>query len=231
MPRQPRSPSALTGHKTAEPRDTILVLLDIVEYTPQARAAGGQATREFDTYFASALQKRARRHGFRFIKPIGDAALLWGETPRDLVGLMRDLFKDDPIRPHADFTPRLRMLAHQAYFTFTKDTRGRVVDVHGLEGIVLYRLEKTAHLNRVIVTPHLFGGLRHLLDTAGIGFQAIDLPYALKGVGADSPRQVYLLRPPLAEETQDFELPQLYRDARDALNDDVQFITNVRSAL
>ena len=49
--------------------------------------AGGQATREFDTYFASALQKRARRHGFRFIKPIGDAALLWGETPRDLVGL------------------------------------------------------------------------------------------------------------------------------------------------
>jgi hypothetical protein len=30
MPRQPSSPSAPTGHKTAEPRDAILVLLDIV---------------------------------------------------------------------------------------------------------------------------------------------------------------------------------------------------------
>jgi len=59
---------------------------------------------------------------------------------------------------------------------------------------------------------------------ADITAQAIELPEDLKGVGADSPRQVYLLTPPLAEETRDFELPQPYRVARAALQDNVQFI-------
>jgi hypothetical protein len=194
----------------ASPRDTILVLLDVVGYTPQARAAGGQATQVFDAYLASALRERAQRHGFHLIKTIGDAALLWGDDPVRLVRFMVELFKDDPIPPHAGFTPTLRMLASKEYFTFTQDAAGQVIDVHGLEGIVLFRLEKTAHLNRVIVTPHVFGGLRHVLDAAGVTFQTVELPSELKGVGADSPRHVYLLRPPMAEATRDFELPLLH---------------------
>ncbi len=207
-----------------DPRDAILVLLDVVGYTPQSRAAGGVATREFDRHFTDELRQRAEPHGFHFIKPIGDAALLWGESPRGLVGLIQTLFKDDPIPPHAGIMPRLRMLAHKDYFVFTHDADGSVTDVHGLEGIVLFRLEKAAHINRVIVTPHLFHGVRPLLAGAGVTFRAVEMPQELKGVGPDSPRQIYLLTPPLAEETRGQELPQPYRAARDALKDDVQFI-------
>src|SRR5207249_1243834 len=59
---------------------------------------------------------------------------------------------------------------------------------------------------------------------AGVEHQAVELPQTLKGVGADSPRQVYLLRPPLAGTTQELELPRPYLATRAVLKEAVQFI-------
>ena len=189
--------SAAAPVMAATPIDAILVLLDVVEYTPQARAVGGPAVQQFDQHVQSELTRRAEKHGFHFIKPIGDAALLWGEQPKGLIDLALDLFKRDPISSAAGMKPRFRMLAHKDFLTFSRDSDEVVVDVHGLEGIVLFRLEKTAHLNRLVVTPHLFGGLRHLLAASNIESKSTELPHELKGLGADSPRQVFVLTPPL----------------------------------
>ncbi|MCX6902769.1 MAG: hypothetical protein NTW03_04705, partial [Verrucomicrobia bacterium] len=200
------------------------MLLDVVGYTPQSRATGAQGTREFDLHFAEVIKQRAEPHGFHFIKTIGDAALLWGTAPAGLVQLILELF-GNPIAPKGGITPSLRMLAHKDYFVFSCDpTDGRVSDVHGLEGITLFRLEKKAHLNRVVVTSHLFHGLRPLCERHLIGHQLIPLREDLKGMGEDSPRQVFLLTPPLAPQVGDLELPGPYRAARSALRDRVQFI-------
>lgn len=101
--------------------DAILVLLDVVEYTPQARRLGATSTFEFDQYLKDQLTKRAEKCGFHFIKSIGDAALLWGRETDGLVSLIRDLFIDDPIREHKGFQVRLRMLAHEDVFVFQMD--------------------------------------------------------------------------------------------------------------
>ena len=199
------------------PKDAILALLDVVGYTPQAREGGGQKTEAFDQYITEEIKKRVQSYGFSFIKSIGDAVLLWGEGPENLVELILDIFKENPIQPNDGFIPRFRMLAHKDYFQFSRNEQGQVVDVHGLEAILLFRLEKTAHLNRVIVTDHLFSGMRHLLEPAGIESQEIDLQDGLKGLSGYSPRQVHLLTPPLAEETKEMEMPKSYLDKRETL--------------
>ena len=167
--------------------DAILVLLDVVEYTPQARRFGATRTAMFDQYLKDQLTERANRCGFHYIKAIGDAALLWGLETEGLVRLICSLFIGNPIREHLGFQVRLRMLAHKDFFAFSKDDAGCVEDVAGHEAILLFRLEKQAHLNRIIVTPHLFNGLRDELPLAGITFQEIELPEQLKGLGVDSP--------------------------------------------
>jgi hypothetical protein len=88
-----------SGSRDADLCDAILVLLDVVGYTFQVGQVGSAAAKQFDQHFADELKARAGTHGFRFIKPIGDAALLWGEQPADLVGLLRELFRDNPIEP------------------------------------------------------------------------------------------------------------------------------------
>jgi transcriptional regulator with XRE-family HTH domain len=75
----------------AETVDVILILLDVVGYTPQARRVGGEATRQFDEYLEGEITRRASPHRVRWIKPIGDAALLWCERPVDLLEFVRDL--------------------------------------------------------------------------------------------------------------------------------------------
>ena len=217
-------PAQPTTVNDTDPTDAILVLLDVVGYTPQARAAGAHETQRFDRHLAEELQERAEPRGFQFIKSVGDAALLWGNDPAGLVKLILDLYHRNPIPAHGGITPGLRMLAHKDWFVFSRDAKGNVVDVHGLEGIVLFRLEKAAHLNRVLVTPHLFNGLRHLCAPNAIEFRAIELPEELKGVEPDSPRQVFLLTPPLAGQTLDLELPGPYRAARALLRERVQTI-------
>ena len=206
------------------PTDAILVLLDVVDYTPQAREQGGQKTKAFDQYIAEEMKTRATLHGFHFIKSIGDAALLWGESPHGLVAFILDLFRDHPILPKDGFTPGFRMLAHKDYFQFSRNEQGVVVEVHGMEAILLFRLEKTAYLNRIIVTNHLFGGIRPFLEEAEITFQKIELIEELKGLAYDSPRQVYLLAPPLAKQVEEMAYPDAYRHQREILRKEVQFI-------
>jgi WD40 repeat protein len=206
-----------------EPADAILILIDVVGYTPQARQAGGPQTREFDAYLKEEIVRRAG-DDVHWIKSIGDAALLWCDKPASLLRFVLALFSKDPIPQRGDFKAALRVLAHKDFFTFSQDASGNRIDVHGLEGIIIFRLEKTAHVNRLVVTEHLFRGLRHLLTPEHITYHTEELHQDLKGVGTDSPRQVFILRSPVHEANRDHELPNTYLDRRTLLQQEVQAI-------
>ena len=213
----------MDGNQT-EPVEAILVLIDVVSYTHQARRAGGPGAKEFNEYLKSELTRRATPRGLHWIKPIGDAALLHCDRPIGLLEFVLDLFQREPIPPHAEFHPSFRMIAHKAYFTFDRDTTGAVTDVHGPDAILLFRLEKLARANCVLVTPYLFNGLRHRLEAASIVAFTEPLQEDLKGLEADSPRQIHILRPPVASQARDLVLPSAYREMRAKLLQDVQFI-------
>ncbi|HEX4607458.1 MAG TPA: helix-turn-helix domain-containing protein [Urbifossiella sp.] len=215
---------ATPPEEEGEPVDAVLILIDVVGYTPQARQAGGPATRAFDRYFQEEVTKRAQPHQVHWIKPIGDAALLWCERPADMLQFVLELLQRQPIAAHGGFDPTFRVIAHKAYFTFSRDGAGAVADVHGLDAILLFRLEKSAHRNRVVVTPHLFDGLRSQLGKCSITHHSESLPEHLKGVDEDSPRRIHILRPPVADRSRDLELPAAYRAARAELGQSVQSI-------
>ena len=124
----------------------ILVLIDMVDFSPQVVAHGGHKTAELAHYFEVELRRRAEPRGYQFIKSIGDAALLFGgvETTEGLVELMLDLLTRNPIPPQHGFQIRLRMVGHQGYFHFILDDQGRRIDVHGSGAIKEFRLEKRA---------------------------------------------------------------------------------------
>lgn len=123
----------------------ILVLLDMVEYTPQVKALGDEKAAQLASYFKNELIRRADPRGFEHFKALGDAALLFGkgdESPHELIELMLDLFTRDPIKPFLGFQIRLRMIAHHGFFEWEFDESGRRIDVHGSEAIKEFRIEK-----------------------------------------------------------------------------------------
>jgi hypothetical protein len=137
----------------------ILVLLDMVEFTSQARAHGDAKTAELVYSFEQELRRRADPRGFEFIKPIGDAALLFGTDPEGLIELMLDLFTRDRIPPLHDFAIKLRMIGHHGFFRFVLDEAGHRIDVHGSEAIKEFRIEKLAETWRLVITDALFPGV------------------------------------------------------------------------
>ena len=116
---------ATTKPTSSDPIDAILILLDVVGYTPQARKAGGAEVREFDAYLKNEIIRRAG-DDVHWIKPIGDAALLWCERPTSLLRFVLALLSTDPIPPREHFKPGLRVLAHKEYFTFSSDANGTI---------------------------------------------------------------------------------------------------------
>ena len=204
--------------------DAILVLLDIVEYTPQAREEGSEATLEFDNYFAGEIRKRGDNNGYQYIKSIGDAALLWGTDPIKLVEFARDIFERDCIQPLGNFIVRLRLIACKAYFMFSWRNETEVEDVHGWEAIQIFRSEKRAHMNRMLVFPGLYEGIEEYAREKGFEAEEISPIEPFKGMEKKTPAYLWRLRPPLPPGSEDLELPVEFRDARDKLRDAVQYI-------
>lgn len=151
--------------KTRVQKDVgILVLIDMVEFTPQAVEQGGFKTAKLSRYFEQELRLRALPRRYKFIKSIGDAALLFGKEPMGLIDLMLDLFARKRIAPHLGFEIRLRMVAHHGFFYFVLDEAGRYIDAQGSEAIKAFRIEKRAETWRLLVTDSLFAGVQDLLE-------------------------------------------------------------------
>jgi hypothetical protein len=67
-PEEKPKPLSIVGEK---PEDAILVLIDVVEYTPQSVKTGAAATRRFDEHLKDELFRRAQHRGFHYIPVFG----------------------------------------------------------------------------------------------------------------------------------------------------------------
>ena len=202
-----------------------LVLLDVVGYSSQLSQLGGAAGAVFQESFADHLRHRAAACGLTLIKQIGDASLLWTDRQEAVVDLALTLFLDNPVpAQEGSIRPRLRMLAHEGWFHRRVDAEGNWIDVAGPTAVVLFRLEKSADENHVLVTPDLHDALEERLDRDG-RFRMIERDQApLKGVERQTPRFVWLLRPPLRASVRFQELPPRFQDRISSLWGDVQHI-------
>ena len=211
----------LTSGKT--PTHAILLLLDVVGYSSQLSKLGGAAGVLFDEMIQDVLAPRLSPFGLTYIKPIGDAALFWGTAPGGILEAARTLCKDNPIpNPQNGIVPQFRMLAHQGY-VYPKVVNTKWEDVTGPDVVLLFRLEKAAQQNQLLVTPSLYTAVRDRLSE--LEFTATSTPQdPLKGVEDISPRTVYLLRPPLAYSVRMQAMPQAYRDAHQRLRKQVEKI-------
>jgi hypothetical protein len=219
-----KAPHAPQICEAPEPVEATLILLDLVNFTPQAAKAGDVKTQEFNRYIEAEIRTRAKKRSLRYIKSIGDAHLLSSEKSNTLVAFILDLFHDDRIADAHSFTVAFRLLADRDVFCFRKDGGGTVTDVEGSSQILLFRLEKLAQRDRALVTPRVFKAIQHQLAAAGILANSLPLSEPAKGLDADTPRQVHILTPPLPATLLDTTLPPPFRTARETLRAAVQFI-------
>jgi NACHT domain len=206
----------------------ILVLLDMVEYTPQVKALGDEKAAQLGRYFKDEVVRRASPRGFEHFKALGDAALLFGkgdDAPCGLIELMLDLFTREPIQPHLGFKIRLRMIAHSGYFVLEFNAEGRRIDVHGCEAIKEFRIEKLAATGQLLVTDPLFVGLQQHLEPNGIEHRPVPFNEPLKGLEIlGSSTLLHKLIPPAEPGKSGRLLQEDYRRQREVLRDEVQFI-------
>lgn len=162
----------------------ILVLIDIVNFTGQAQNLGEAYTAKYSAYFQSKIKKMVENHGFRVIKFLGDAALVFGKEPGNLLEIMLDLFGRDKPEDKFGFVSRFRMAAHFGFFQFEMK-KGRPRDLVSSEGIKVFRMEKYAGPRELMVTRELYQGIKHQLTGKNIQASRLVLKEPLKGFDSE----------------------------------------------
>jgi hypothetical protein len=158
----------------------ILALVDIVNFTGQSNKLGEKFTAQYTAYFQKKIKGMVEKHRFQVIKFLGDAALVFGKEPDNLLGIMLDLFERDKPEDKFGFVSRYRMVAHSGYFQFEiKD--GEPVDLVSPEGIKVFRMEKHARTWELVVTQPLYQGLKARLTQKHIEASRMMLNESLKG--------------------------------------------------
>lgn len=119
-----------------------------------------------------------------------------------------DLFCEKKIADNSGFKVGLRMVAHCGYFSFWLDEGGKKIDFAGSCGIKVFRLEKEAHEEELIVTSHLFEGLQPILKDFHIEAIKEHITMPLKGFSVTDVH-VYRLIPPKKGEEKSSDLLKL----------------------
>jgi len=172
----------------------ILALVDIVNFTGQATKLGNQYTGLYTEYFQQKVTGISGKYGFRVIKSIGDAVLLFGADVEGLLDIMLDLFQRDKLEDNYGFISRFRMVAHSGFFQF-KMENNQLVDLVSPQGIMVFRLEKEAEKWELAVTPALYDGVKSFLTQKQLEAHRMELREPLKGFdGREWGNAVYKLR-------------------------------------
>ncbi|MFQ5456265.1 MAG: hypothetical protein ACE5EA_08700, partial [Nitrospirota bacterium] len=179
----------------------MLCLIDLVGFTHQSNELGNRYTQEFLDYYYRETRKIAKAHGFEWIRSIGDAVVLFGDADKteELIDIMLDLFSKKGIKDRFGFKVSLRMVAHSGYISFWIDNEGKRTDFTGSDAIRVFRMEKEAGEEELVVTGHLFKGLAGLLKKRHIEALKRSSAEPLKGI-SDEPIPLYSLILPRDEE-------------------------------
>jgi class 3 adenylate cyclase len=177
----------------------VLLLADVVNFTPQANGAGANKTTAFNRSLESKTRKMAESFRGMFIKQVGDAVLLFFEDETDALQFairLRQASQEGEL-DGAGFDCDLRMVAHYGKFDFT-GSGGVLNDVGGAECIVVFRMEKEAETHGVLITRSLLDLLKDDLKDEGIGFK-FAFEEVLKGFSLKT--EAYRLVFPVKEST------------------------------
>ncbi|MEK7273861.1 MAG: hypothetical protein AAB110_01260, partial [Candidatus Desantisbacteria bacterium] len=172
----------------------ILGLIDVVNFTPQSCDLDNKYGQQFLDYYRMESRKIIKSHGFEYIKDIGDAVIFFGDVNNveDFMAIMLDLFREKKIKDSYGFKVSLRMVAHCGPFLFWLDKEDHKIDFTGSEAIKIFRLEKEAMEEELVVTEPLFACLKSSLSEHYIeSFKELQ-PRLLKGFG-DTPLTIYRL--------------------------------------
>ena len=175
----------------------ILGLIDVVNFTSQARELTTKYEQQFLDYYYRESQNIIEAHGFEWIKSIGDAVVFFGDVNKvdDFMSIMLDLFQAKKIKDSFGFKVSLRMVAHCGPFIFWLNKDGKKIDFTGSEAIKMFRLEKEAMEEELIVTDALFACLKSSLSKHHIESFKEGQPKLLKGFD-DTPFTIYRLISP-----------------------------------
>ena len=162
-----------------------LLLVDVVNYTPQAVHAGTEADQRFLKAFHQKVTQAVKAHEAQVLTFVGDAALIFVEQMDRVIGLIQDLreksregYFDSP-----EMIAALRFVAHYGHFQL--DMVGpRMENLYTPDGITVFRMEKLAGRYEVLMTNYALHILKDRLAAGGITWidKGTD---ALKGFEAD----------------------------------------------
>lgn len=171
----------------------ILYLIDLVGFTTQDNKLH-HYTQNFLNYYYDKAREVIEKHSFEFIKSDGDAVLFFADANKTqgFIQIILDLFREKKIEDSYGCKVVLRMVAHCGYFYFWLNEEGKKIDFTGSEGIKLFRMEKLASEEQVIITDELFKGLSTYLEQYHIPAFKEFSPIPLKGFTND---KVYVYRP------------------------------------
>lgn len=148
-----------------------LLLADVVNYTTQANKLGTAITNGFNKNFVEKIRELTGTYNGEFIKPIGDAVLIFFEDEErflDFAIELREMSKNRNL-DFDEFFADLRMVAHFGKFSFDFSDQ-KIADLVGPEGIQVFRIEKYAHAYDVLVTETLCKFLKDQLKEKNIDF-------------------------------------------------------------
>ncbi|MCI4627101.1 MAG: NACHT domain-containing protein, partial [Candidatus Magnetoovum sp. WYHC-5] len=204
----------------------ILAIIDIVNYTPQMVQIDQETSKEIRLTFYSKVKKLIVKYGMEYITDQGDAVVVFGSSPESFLKFVKDIFVDEMIPAHERFNYIFRVVAHSAWFDFLIDSEVRkIVDPHGDECIKVFRLEKKANQDQLLVTEPLFYPLKKYVNDFGFTFK---LEYGIIKPDESEPVKgreelgkivLYRLYPPMNNANPNNMLPGWYKNRRDELLD------------
>ncbi|MDI6781877.1 MAG: hypothetical protein QME49_07240, partial [bacterium] len=170
----------------------ILAMIDMVNFTAQSKKLNDKYTQAFLQYYYQEAYSIIKSHSFEPIKSIGDAVVFFGDINKvdNLIQIMIDLFSKKRIPDKHGFKVSLRMVAHCGFLNFWLNEKGEKIDFTGHEGTRMFRMEKEAEGEELVVTEILFPGLQSRLENYQIRYLKESIPRELKGF-TDTPITLY----------------------------------------
>ena len=201
----------------------ILVHIDLEDSCRIGAEKGLVNTAELYAWLADELAARAKKHGFQFVKSIGDACLFFGKDARELAQFCVGLFTEERIEKHQGCAIKLRAAAWSGFFELEYETEDRITDSFGDNTNRLFRFEKHAQPGQFLVTAELRGAMVHLFPALAITEVEHQVP-PFAGFERDGPVHCYLLQPPPWPGEGAAPFPEAYRQARAKLQAELQVI-------
>lgn len=156
----------------------ILLLIDVVNYTPQSVEHRTKDTKRFNEHLENVIISMAENYNAFFIKRMGDSLLLFFESREgfsekfiDFVTELRTASKEGMLDKFK-FICTFRMVSHFGVFNFNISDN-HIIDFTPPEGIQIFRMEKFAKQYEVFISDYVMNILGDILPAKNITLRKV----------------------------------------------------------